>query len=508
MPKKAGKVYLVGGGPGDPGLITVKGMECLKQADFILYDGLVNPLLLRHTHAKAERTARADSAGKRVLQQEQINQRLIQEAQSGKIVVRLKGGDPFIFGRGSEEAQALAEHGIDYEIVPGITAATAAAEYAGFSLTHRDHASAVCLVTGHEDPEKSTSSLDYRVLANFHGTLVFYMGLHRLPMIVDSLIKEGKSPETPAAIVTKASRPQQRVVVDELQKLPDHLQSETLTPPSLIIVGECVQLRETINWFETKPLFGKRIGITRPSHQADPQIQKAFSLGAEPVLMPVIEINPLEDFKELDIAIDKLPEFDWLVFTSANAISHFFSRIWELGLDLRILSSTRIACIGPSTAEELQKYQLRADLIPDSYCSEGLAEALIANHATGKVLWPRANRGRDVLIDQLTAAGFVVETVIAYLHQDLSEFPQHILHDLERGQLDWIGLSSPAIARQFLGIVSEKSRAQIGQQIQLAAISPITAEAIHEAGFSVAAIAEDFTWDGLFESILQQEQGA
>ncbi len=504
MPSAPGKVYLVGGGPGDPGLISLKGLRCLQEADFILYDGLVNPLILRHTRAQAERTARADSAGRRTLQQEQINEKLVEEALKGKTVVRLKGGDPYIFGRGSEEAAALAAHGIEFEVVPGITAATAAAEYAGFSLTHRDKASAVCLITGHEDPTKPESALDFPLLARFPGTLVFYMGLHRLQHIAETLIKEGMSPQMPAAIVTKASTPSQKVVVDELARLPQRVLEEELSPPSLIIVGECVQMRDRIKWFELKSLFGKRIGITRPVAQAEPQIQAAVARGADPVLMPMLEIAPPEDCSELDAAIQKASTYDWLIFTSANGVEHFFQRAWELGRDTRCLGSAKIACIGSSTADALETYHLKADLVPESYCSEGLAEALIATGTKGPVLWARADRGREVITESLQAAGIPLETAVAYRHVDAEELPEQAQRLLNHGQLDWIALSSPAIARRLAALLPESAR----NQTRIAAISPITASAAEEAGLTVEVTATEYTWDGIFAAIEAAEHNA
>ncbi|MCA8988216.1 MAG: uroporphyrinogen-III C-methyltransferase [Planctomycetaceae bacterium] len=496
-----GKVYLVGGGPGDPGLLTLKGKECLEKADFILYDGLVNPLLLRHTKARAERTARADLAGRRTLEQEQINQRLIDEARLGKTVVRLKGGDPYIFGRGSEEAEALAAAGIDFEVVPGITAATAAAEYAGFSLTHRDHASAVCLITGHEDPDKSESALDYQLLAQFPGTLVFYMGLHRLQHIVDALLAAGLAEETPAAVITRASTPHQRVVSDRIDQLPQKVLQGKLVAPSLIVIGPAVELRSRINWFEKKPLLGLRIGITRPAGQMDPQIQSLVARGAQPVLMPLIEIHPPADWTAVDNAIDQLERYEWLIFTSSNGVESFLGRIWERGRDSRLLARTKIACIGESTAATLEKYSLRADLTPDSYCSESLAESLLARKPQGLVLWPRANRGRDVLVEALKANGITVDEVVVYQHQDVNQFSPEVQHLLERGELDWIGLSSPAIARQFAQLFPPEYRAQLGTNLKLVAISPITAQELKKLGLPVATVAKQYTWEGMFDAI-------
>ncbi len=504
MKTAAGKVYLVGAGPGDPGLISLRGLECLQQADFILYDGLVNPLILRHSRADAERTGRADEAGRRILHQEQINERLIEQARLGKTVVRLKGGDPFIFGRGSEEAAALAEAGIEYEVVPGITAATAAAEYAGISLTHRDHASAVCLITGHEDPAKPESALDYTVLARFPGTLVFYMGLHRCREIVDSLIAAGMSAETMGAVITRASTPAQKVVTERIDKLPQRVQEAGLHPPSLIVIGSCVEQREQIKWFEKKPLFGLRIGITRPSEQAEPQIQRAIQLGADPVLMPLLEIREPEDKTALDNAVEKIATCQWILFTSANAVHGLFGHLLNSGKDLRVLGNCQIACVGTATAKALNQYHLRPDLVPSTYRSEDLARELIERRPTGPLLWPCANRGRDVLVEELQRAGLELHRVVVYEHHDIQQLSPQCLHWLKNGDIDWIGLSSPAIARAFARLTSEELQNGSGKKAKLAAISPLTAQAADEAGLTVQAVAEDSTWEGIFQAIIKQ----
>src|SRR5712691_140129 len=359
-----GIVYLVGAGPGDPGLLTLRGLECLRRADVVLYDGLVNPALLRHTPAQAIRTCRVSEGGERHLDQPEINQRLIAAARAGQVVVRLKGGDPFVFGRGSEEAAALADAGIAFEVVPGVTAAVAAGEYAGISLTHREHASAVAFITGHEDPAKGASHLDYASLAGFSGTLVFYMGLHRLSQIAESLIAAGKSSETPVAVISQATLPRQRTVTGTLQTISEQVASAHLRPPSLIVVGECVRQRERIAWFEQRPLFGRRIGVTRADEQADPQLGRILELGAEPVLMPTLHIDPPERWDSVDEVLGRPSDFDWIVFTSVNGVRTFFERLWALGRDTRSLGQARLAAIGPSTADALQEFRLRADLMP------------------------------------------------------------------------------------------------------------------------------------------------
>jgi len=495
-----GKVYLVGAGPGDPGLLTLKGLRCLAEADLVLYDGLVNPLILRHTRADAERTSRVSDATGPKLNQEEINQQLIDAALSGKTVVRLKGGDPFIFGRGSEEAAAVAAHGIPYEVVPGITAATAASEYAGISLTHRDMASAVAFITGHEDPNKVDSALDYAALAAFPGTLVFYMGLHRIDLITQSLIGNGKSIDTPVAVISRGSTARQRTVSGQLSDVSQLVQAAGLHAPSLIIVGECVLQREKINWFETLPLAGVSIGITRPEGHSSSAIDHAFQLGAHPVLMPTIEIHDVDEFTEIDRVIDELSSYDWMVFTSVNGVDAFFNRVWKRQLDARKFASTKIAAIGEATARHLEQYHLRADLVPETFRAEALAEAMVP-HVNGKrVLWVKANRGRDILPTQLIAAGAEFDELVVYHHRDVDAFPTEAMAIIEDGALDWIGLSSPSIARNVARLLEGIPVANIPK---MAAISPVTEQAAIEAGMGVSTVATEHTWEGIFTAIEQ-----
>jgi len=501
----AGTVYLVGAGPGDPALLSLKGRDCLAKADVVLYDGLVNPLLLRHTEAHAERTCRSMAPDGRVLKQDEINARLIEAARAGKTVVRLKGGDPFIFGRGSEEAAALAEAGIPFEVVPGVTAAVAAGEYAGISLTHRHQASAVAFVTGHEDPAKPDSSLDYRNLAEFPGTLVFYMGLHRLPRIVESLIANGKPAQTPACVISRATTPRQQTVSATLEELPAAVEQAELHAPSLIIVGECAKQRETISWFEHRPLFGKLIAITRPVHQADSAIARALELGAQPVLLPTIEILPPDDWSAVDTAIGRLEDFDWLIFTSANGVESFLNRLWDSNRDARCLGPLKIAAIGPATAETLHRFHLRADVVPETYRAEALAEALKDQVSGKQVLWAGANRGRDVLPKELEAAGARVEKLVVYQNRDVADVPPETRKFLEAGEVDWIALSSPSIARNLAGLIGSQALAHLDDRTRIAAISPVTAEAARDAGLPVHIEAEEFTWEGLFQAIIHAE---
>ena len=498
-----GKVYLVGAGPGDPGLITVRGAECLAHADLVLYDGLVNPLLLRLTNGICERTARARREDVNIVTQSDINARLIREATAGRTVVRLKGGDPYIFGRGSEEAAALHEAGIPFEVVPGVTAATCAGEYAGFSFTHREISSAVAFVTGHEDPNRETSRIDYHALAVFPGTLVFYMGLRRLQEICQQLQAAGMQKSMPAAVVCQVSLASQRVVEGTLETLPSLAAAQDLRPPSLIVVGECVRQRAQLSWFENLPLFGVSIGVTRPEEQAEDVAQKIVRLGGEPVLMPMIEVGPVNPHHQAEIArvLRQLGRFHWLVFTSANGVSEFFRHLHEAKLDVRCLGTAKVAAIGPSTAERLLNFGIMVDVVPPEYRAESLANTL-EKYVRGKsVLWVRASRGRDVLPRMLTDVGAMFAQLMVYENRDIEKLNPDVEQRLKQGTLDWIGLSSPSIARRFAQLVQIAGIPAGELKSRIASISPVTSAAARESGLHVDVEAADFTWSGILQAI-------
>ena len=502
---ETGYVYLVGAGPGDPGLITLKGLRCLQQADLILYDGLVNPLILRHTHSQAERTCRTMGPDGKRLDQVAINRRLIEEAQSGKVVVRLKGGDPYIFGRGAEEALALQEAGVPFEVVPGVTAATAAGAYGGLTFTHRACASAVAFVTGHEDPAKEHGMLDYRALAEFPGTLVYYMAFHRLSAIIAELLRHGKPPETPAAAICRATTPEQTTVTGTLADLQEKVDSTAMMPPSLIVIGDAVRWQELIAWYPQRPLFGKRIGITRPQEQAQTEIERCIALGAEPIPMPLITVGPVEDQRPIDESLNRIDQYQWLVFTSANGVRNLLDRLFALGGDARRLGHLRIAAIGPATADALAPYGLRADLVPSAYRAEALAAELLPHVTGNRVLWARASRGRDVLPRELAEVGAQLDELVVYMNEDIGELPRQQLEMIEQGQLDWVGLSSPSIARSFGTLISAKAREQLGKTVRLASISPVTSGVAEECGLPISAEAANYTWQGLFDAIIDAE---
>ena len=501
---RTGKVFLVGAGPGDPGLLTLRGRDVLACADLVLYDGLANPLLLRLTDCPCERTARTQVGGGRIVLQQEINERLIREARSGKTVVRLKGGDPYVFGRGSEEVAALEAADIPFEVIPGITAATAAGEYAGFSFTHRDIASAVAFVTGHEDPSRDAPRLDYAALASFPGTLVFYMGLGRVQDICTRLIGEGKPEDTSAAVVCQASLPQQQVVTSTLAELPAAVAASDLRPPSLIVVGECVDLRRACSWFEQGPLFGQRIGMTRPNHQSDDIAGRIVTLSGQPVMMPLIEIRAIDEEQAATAneVLARLDNYQWLIFTSVNGVVAFFDRLWQTGRDVRRIGHLQIAVIGSATAVALAARGLRAEIVPDLFRAEALAKSLSPHVDGQRVLWARASRGRDVLPLALTAAGATVDEVVVYRNDDVEQFDADIVDLIRSDALDWVGLSSPSIARQFAKLLTVH---QISPQLlrtRIGTISPVTSDAAKAAGLSVAVEATTYTWDGIIDAIV------
>jgi uroporphyrinogen III methyltransferase/synthase len=500
-----GKVYLVGAGPGDPGLLTRRGLDLIARADVIVYDHLASPRLLDLAPPTALRLCAGKSVGHCTMTQDRIHEVLIEHARAGRSVVRLKGGDPLVFGRGAEEALALIEAGVSFEIVPGVTAGVGVSAYAGIPVTHRATASAVAFVTGHTDPEAAgpEGRLDWPALARFPGTLVVYMGVTHLGSICRTLIREGKPGDTPAAIVESGTLPSQRTHSATLATLPDLSRAEGVSPPALLIVGEVVALRHQLTWYEQRPLFGRRIVVTRPSGESARSAAVLEALGAEVLLAPTVEVRPISDPGPLDAAIVGLDRFDWLVFTSANGVRFFLQRLEHLGRDLRALGRLRLAAIGPATAEALAGYHLRADLVPDSFRSEALAEAM-AGCASGKrILLARADRGRTVLREELEHVADVSQVAV-YHNADVAELPEGIAARIAEGSVDWITLTSSAIASRLHAMLPEPARDRVGQEIRLASISPVTSETARRLGWDVAVEAEEYTWEGLVRSLVER----
>jgi uroporphyrinogen III methyltransferase/synthase len=505
------RVFLVGAGPGDPGLLTVRAAELLARADLILYDQLVPRRVLDCANPAAEAVCVRDLPGQHPDKYPHIHAKLIEAARAGKTVVRLKGGDPLIFGRGGEEAEALRQAGVGYEIVPGVTAALAAAAYLDVPLTHRRHASAVALVTGHELPGKPGNRLDWPALAKFPGTLAVYMGIARLPLIITELLKNGKDPETPSAIVERASTGDMRTVFAPLRGLEEARRHAGLEAPGLILIGEVVDQRAARSWAERRPLFGRRVLVTRPRHQAGPMLRRLELLGAVPYLLPTLEVRDPADFGPLDRALGKLRAggWDWVVFTSANGAHGLIRRLKHLGRDLRDLGGVKLAAIGPKTAEALRQYHLEADVVPQAaFSSEGLAEALAKEVDGRRVLLARADRGRELLRQELTKVAAAVDQVTVYEQIDAMDPDAEALTALRRGEVEFVTLSSSNAARALIGAFDETVQGRVLRgEVKLVAISPETGKAVRELGLPVAAEAEVYTADGLIDAVVRLVRG-
>lgn len=501
-----GKVYLVGAGPGDPGLITVKGLEMIKRADVLVYDRLAAPRLLGYAPEGAERIYVGKRPDRHTLTQEEINDLLVRKAKEGKVVVRLKGGDPFVFGRGGEEAEILAEHGIDFEVVPGITSAIAVPAYAGIPITHRDYNSSFAVVTGHERPEKTESSIDWKHLAQAAETLILLMGVGNLSFIREQLIRNGRSPDTPVALIRWGTRVEQQTLTATLGDVVERVEEARFQPPAVIVVGEVVKLRETLKWFERKPLFGKRVLVTRARSQASALSERIEALGGEAIEFPVIRITRPARQDLLDAALSRLEDYDWVVFTSANGVKSFFRRLRELKLDIRRMAKAKVAAIGPQTAEALMEKGLQVDVLPGEYRAEALVEAMASRVKAGeKVLLPRADIARKVLARELERLGAEVTEVDAYDTRVGTENADEVARLLEEGAIHVITFTSSSTVRNFvqaIRTVREDWKSLIAAA-QIACIGPITARTAEELGLGVDAVAETYTIDGLVNTLIR-----
>lgn len=508
----AGKVYLIGAGPGDPGLITLRGKYLLERAEVVVYDYLANKKLLNHV----PKTAKFIYAGKKggglhAYTQEGINRLLVDHAKAGYTVVRLKGGDPFIFGRGGEEIEEIVAEGIDFEVVPGVTSATAAATYAGIPITHRDYTASVAFVTGHEDPTKKYSNIHWDKLATGAGTIVIYMGIKTLPSITKKLIDYGRSPDTPVAVVRWASTPQQRSVEGTLSTITEVVQQADIKPPALVIIGDVVKLRKTIDWYERRSLFNKRIVVTRTREQASELVAKLEEYGADCLEYSTIHIEPVSDYSPLHQAIANIKQYQWILFTSLNAVTYFFKQLYQSGLDTRALAGPKVAVVGRATAEELLKYGLRADLVPQRFTGEGLAQALLDNQvgAGSTILLPRALRASEVLPETLTDAGAEVDVVPVYQNVPPQGRKEELREELIRGDIDLLTFTSSSTVTNFLTMVDPENEEELQQLLKgvtIAAIGPITAEAIREHGLQVDIQPERFTIADMVQAIVDHYQ--
>lgn len=500
-----GKVYLVGAGPGDPKLLTLRGKECLERADVVLFDYLANPAILAHVPDHAERLYVGRRGKGKYPAQDEINRLLIERAQGGKTVVRLKGGDPFVFGRGGEEAEALASAGIEFEVVPGVTAAVAAPAYAGIPVTHRTLASTVTFVTGHEDPDKPSTGVEWPRLATSHGTLVFLMGMKNLPAIVANLTAEGRSIATPAAIIRWGTRAAQQTVVGTLADIVEKAVAAKMEPPTVIVVGDVVRLREQLSWFERRPLFGKRILMTRAKEQAAELADLLDAYGAEAVEAPTIRIVPPEDWTAVDRAIDSVGSYQWVIFTSVNGVDRFMTRLRAKGLDARCLAGRQVCCIGPRTAQELEQFGVRADVVPADYQAEGVLAALGGQDLKqARILIPRAEVAREVLPDELRARDAHVDVVTVYRTITPSGDGEEWYRQLSDRQIHVVTFTSSSTVRNFVTMLGGMERVRpLLQSVLVACIGPITARTAEEFGLTVSIVPGENTIPALVDAIVR-----
>ncbi|MFQ6122349.1 MAG: uroporphyrinogen-III C-methyltransferase [Dehalococcoidales bacterium] len=499
---KKGKVYLVGAGPGDPGLISKKGLECLTQADVIIYDRLLDERLLDLASPQAERIYVGKATGQHTMEQNEINQLLVEKAKGDKTVVRLKGGDPFVLGRGGEEAEVLANNHIPFEVVPGVSSAVAVPAYAGIPLTHRKLASSFAVITGHETSDKNGSNIAWAKLATGVDTLVFLMGMRNLPKIVEQLLAHGRPPNTPVAVIKDGSMPNQKTIVGNLTDIVARVKSHHFHPPAVIVVGEVVRLREKLRWFDNRPLFGKRILVTRARHQASVFSRLLSERGAQPIELPAIDIKPTANTKELDRAISNLEQYHWVVFTSANGVEAFFQRLYNLNLDTRTLKNVKIGVIGPATAKALKKKGIVPDYLPDVYTSQGFVAGLGKYDIAGqRFLLPRADIADKELAEGITQLGAEVHEVTAYKTVPATEAISPAKQMLLSNKIDVITFTSPSTVSNLVAVLG--GNRETINSVKIACIGPKTADKAASAGLRVDIVASEHTIPGLVTAIEQ-----
>ncbi len=497
-----GKVYLIGAGPGDPGLLTIKALDVLKSCDAVVYDYLANPVFLEYVQEGCETIYVGKKSAQHTLSQEGINQLLVRLGRQGKRVARLKGGDPYVFGRGGEEAQVLREEGIPFEVIPGITSAVAAPAYAGIPLSHRDFTSTIGIVTGHERPDKERSAIDWKGLATSMGTLVFLMGVKNLRQICHNLIEAGRGPDTPAAVIQWGTTPRQRTVTGTLKTMPGIAEQEGITPPAVLVVGQVVSLRGSLNWFETRPLFGRRVVVTRARAQASEMKRRLEALGAEVVSFPTIRIVPPRSWEALDASLENLHSYDGLILTSVNGVESFFERLLGKGRDARSLGGLFVAAIGPKTAERLRDFGIVPDLVPREYRAEGLLSFFPEGEAK-RILFPRAKVAREVLPELLRQRGYQVDVIPVY--ETIMEDPDpEIKEEIFSGKVDVITFTASSTVRNFVEMMGVPELAQkLPPTVKIASIGPITSKTLKDLGFTVDIESPVYTIDSLIDAIVR-----
>ncbi len=501
---KKGKVYLVGAGPGDAGLITARGLECIQLAEVIVYDNLVNPSLLKHARPDAEIIFAGKTSKQHTLTQDEINALLVEKAREGKVVTRLKGGDPFVFGRGGEEAEELRKAGFTFEIVPGISSSIAAPAYAGIPVTHRAVATAFMVITGHEDPTKGETQVDWAGVAKFFGTRVILMGVERIGTIAEELIRHGASPETPVAMVRWGTTGRQQTIQGTLATIADVASKADFKPPAVTVVGKVVRLRENLNWFEQRPLFGRRIVVTRSREQASELVRQLGELGADVLEIPTIRIKPPQSLAPLREAVEGLGEYDWLVFTSPNGVDAFFREFFVRHKDIREMGPLKIAAIGAVTTQKLAELHLEVDLQPNEFTTEALLAEFKKSVSCEnlKLLIPRADLADQRLARGLEDLGAIVDDLDAYQTvPDTEDRNGHRARLLSEGA-DIVTFTSSSTVVNFCNLVDVPALMKQYPQMRFASIGPQTSLAAREKGLEVAIEAKVHTVPGLVEAIL------
>ncbi len=496
LSKSQGICYLVGAGPGDPGLLTLRGKECIELADVVVYDYLSNTSFLRYAKPEAEKIYVGKKAKDHTLTQDKINELIVQKAKEGKVVTRLKGGDPVLFGRGAEEARELSKAGVKFEIVPGITSAIAGPIYAGIPVTHRDHCSQLTIFTGHEDPTKAESSLDYAKIAQADGTKVVLMGVERIADIAGKLVEHGAKPSTPVALVRWASTGRQQTIEGTLSNIAQVIADTGFKAPAVCVIGSVVLEREELNWFESKPLFGKRIAVTRTRQQAGGLTKELTSLGADVLEIPTIRIEPPKDLKAFGQLVMDSHSYEWIVFTSPNGVDRFFEMFYKIYSDARSIGPVKIAAIGPGTAERIKAHHLAVDLLPEKFVAESLIAAFKDQSVENTtILWVKAEQAREVIANELTALGAIVDEAIAYRTVPEDDNNDAIQRFREEGA-DVITFTSSSTVEHFMNL-----KVPLPETTLIASIGPVTSKTLKKLGLRVDLEAKDHSIPGLVKAI-------
>lgn len=496
---KKGKVYITGVGPGDFGLLTIKALECIKKADVIVYDRLISDKILKFAQRDSELIYVGKKANYHAMPQEQINKLLVQKALSGKIVTRVKGGDPFLFGRGGEEAEFLVDNKVDFEIIPGVTSAISVPAYAGIPVTHRDYCSSLHIITGHENPEKIDNTIDYSILAKLRGTLVFMMGMENLANICNSLIHNGKNKSTPVAVISNGATSKQQVVTGKLENIVDLVSIAGIKPPAVTIIGDVVNLHQKLNWFPHGKLAGKRIVVTRCKEQAGELSRRIEDLGGEVIEFPTIRIAEPDDFIQFDKIINNISDYNWLIFTSVNGVNVFFKRMIYNKTDIRSLKG-KICAVGTSTMKAVNELGLQVDFIPDKFSTEELLKGLLERiKPDDKVLLARSNIANQELYNGIIKMGIQVDDLPVY--QTILETPVGLDMDmLFNSRIDFITFTSSSTVNNFVKLIGHENLIKLSY-VKIVCIGPVTAASARELGLDVNAIADVYTIEGLVEKL-------